>query len=93
MRIDESYQRHRINEILNGASREELEAVTRILDNPKYRLVRIGGETAVIEIPLGIVADVMRMIKAAYPDLGLSWTDGKTALQRDVETRLERMRK
>ena len=94
MTFDLTVLRHKINNVLNTASEQELESLARIVapDVPRYHLREVGGKTAVIEIPLGIVADVMRMIRTAYPDMGLSWTDGRTPLQRDIETRLERMR-
>ncbi len=94
MTIDNTFLRHKINSVLNDATPEQLEALARIVapDVPRYTLEKIGGPTATLEVPAAMVADVQRMIRAAYPDLGLAWTDGRTPLQRDVDSRLERMR-
>lgn len=87
--------RERFSSVLDTASRDELESLSRILE-PDSRTVRLKyreSRSTFLEIPEPLTEAVKIMIRARYPELSLVWNDAyRSALERDVDARLQRMR-
>ena len=87
--------KNRFNSILDTASRAELEALSRILE-PESRTVSLKyreSRSTFLEIPAELTEAVKVLIRARYPELALVWSDAyRSALERDVDERLRRMR-
>lgn len=94
--MDISKLKTRFTSVLDIASRDELEALSRVLE-PESRTVTLKyreGKSTFLEIPAELTEAVKVLIRARYPELALVWSDAyRSALERDVDARLQRMRK
>ena len=86
--------RERFTSVLDAASREELESLSRILE-PESRTVTLKyreGKSTFLEVPEPLTEGIKAMIRAHWPELALKWNDGRTDFERQVDERLKRMR-
>ena len=92
--MSREFWQNRFETFLRGATEAELEAAARVCapDARKYLLRRRHGATCWAELPAVYAEDILQLIRKNFPDADLSWTDGKSDLERDFEARLQRMR-
>lgn len=94
--MDISKIKTRFTSVLDAADRSELEALSRILE-PDSRTVTLKyreGKSVFLEIPEPLTEAIQILIRSRWPELALKWNDAsRSALERDVDARLQRMRK
>lgn len=94
--MDISEIKTRFTSVLDTASRDELESLARILE-PESRTVTLKyreGKSVFLEIPEPLTEAIQILIRSRWPELALKWNDAsRSALERDVDARLQRMRK
>lgn len=85
----------RFNSVLDSASRDELESLSRILE-PESRTCTLKyreGRSCFLEVPEPLTEGIKTMIRAHWPELALKWNDAsRSALEMDVDERLRRMK-
>lgn len=95
--MDIKILRNQISHMIEDATAEELQALLRVL-TPNVRLMPLryksaGQTSAYIELPADIAEGVKVMVRSHFPERALQWDNGQSDLEKDIERRLERMRK
>ena len=92
--MDTNKLKTRFTSILDIASRDELEALARVLE-PESRTVTLKyreGKSTFLEVPEPLTEGIKAMIRAHWPELALKWNDSRTDFERQIDERLKRMR-
>lgn len=95
--MDIKILRNQISHAIEDATVEELEALLRVLTpNVRWMPLRYKSAeqtSAYIELPADIAEGVKVMVRSHFPERALQWDNGQSDLEKDIERRLERMRR